>query len=145
MMYCFYFSFLYNFFKFSCFFRKVQEYSPSEAAKVYEKAVSSRRNMLMFNPHSALQELRPETAQKRDTVNGHIEMANQIVAFRNMLLSLDRDNGDEHNGTDSTGFMETVLSKDTNNTITEDEDQDMHMTESISDTTNLNEVDARSA
>ncbi|KAK6104387.1 Sister chromatid cohesion C-terminus family protein [Brugia pahangi] len=122
---------------------KVQEYSPSEAAKVYEKAVSSRRNMLMFNPHSALQELRPETAQKRDTVNGHIEMANQIVAFRNMLLSLDRDNGDEHNGTDGTGFMETVLSKDTSNTI--DEDQDMHMTESISDTTNFNEVDARSA
>uniref|UniRef100_A0A1I8EA76 Nipped-B protein n=1 Tax=Wuchereria bancrofti TaxID=6293 RepID=A0A1I8EA76_WUCBA len=111
---------------------KVQEYSPSEAAKVYEKAVSSRRNMLMFNPHSALQELRPETAQKRDT-------------FRNMLLSLDRDNGDEHDGTDGTGFMETAISKDTNSTIMEDEDQDTHMADSISDTTNLNEVDARSA
>lgn len=76
----FLFLLLCRFVKISSFFRKVQEYSPSEAAKVYEKAVSSRRNMLMFNPHSALQELRPETAQKRDTVNGHIEMANQIVA-----------------------------------------------------------------
>lgn len=62
----------------------MQEYSPSESAKVYEKAVSSRRNMLMFNPHSALQELHPETAQKRDTVNGHIEMANQIVAVSSL-------------------------------------------------------------
>uniref|UniRef100_A0A158Q833 Nipped-B protein n=1 Tax=Elaeophora elaphi TaxID=1147741 RepID=A0A158Q833_9BILA len=124
---------------------KVQEYSPSEAAKVYEKALSSRRNMLMFNPHSALQELRPETAQKRDTVNGHIEMANQIVAFRNMLLSLDRDNGDEHDGTDSAGPMETVSSKDTISAAMEGEDQDTHMADTISDATSLSEADARSA
>ncbi|KAL3993808.1 Sister chromatid cohesion C-terminus family protein [Acanthocheilonema viteae] len=124
---------------------KVQEYSPSEAAKVYEKAVSSRRNMLMFNPHSALEELRPETALKRNTVNGHIEMANQIVAFRNMLLSLDRDNGDEHDGIDAARLMETAASKDPINVLMEDEDQDMHMADSISEATNCSEADARSA
>lgn len=60
-------------------FRKVQEYSPSEAAKVYEKALSTRKNIAMFYPQTALQELRPEAAHQRDTVNGHINMANQIV------------------------------------------------------------------
>ncbi|VDM40811.1 unnamed protein product [Toxocara canis] len=74
---------------------KVQEYSPSEAAKVYEKALSSRKNITMFYPQTALQELRPEAAHQRDTVNGHINMANQIVYFRNMLLSLDRADDDE--------------------------------------------------
>ncbi|MCP9261200.1 hypothetical protein DINM_004449 [Dirofilaria immitis] len=121
---------------------KVQEYSPSEAAKVYEKAVSNRRNMLMFNPHSVLQELRPETAQKRDTVNGHIEMANQIVAFRNMLLSLDHDNGDEHDGTDATGLMERATSKDSTNTLTEDEDEHMDMADSAPEVTDLSKADA---
>ncbi|VDK72975.1 unnamed protein product, partial [Onchocerca ochengi] len=120
---------------------KIQEYSPSEAAKIYEKAVNSRRNMLMFNPHSALQELRMETVQKRDTVNGHIEMANQIVAFRNMLLSLDRDNGSEQDETDATGFTETATSKDTINGVTEDEDQDAHMADSVSEVINLSEAD----
>ncbi|VDO59990.1 unnamed protein product [Onchocerca flexuosa] len=120
---------------------KVQEYSPSEAAKIYEKAVNNRRNMLMFNPHSALQELRMETVQKRDTVNGHIEMANQIVAFRNMLLSLDRDNGSDHDETDATGFIETVTSKGTINTMTEVEDQDTHMAENVSEVINLSEAD----
>lgn len=61
-------------------FRKVQEYSPSEAAKVYEKALNSRKNIAMFNPQTALHELRPETAQQRETVAGHIEMSKQIVA-----------------------------------------------------------------
>ncbi|VDK76365.1 unnamed protein product, partial [Anisakis simplex] len=58
---------------------KIQEYSPSEAAKVYEKALSSRKNIQMFFPQTALQELRPEAIHQRDTVNGHINMANQIV------------------------------------------------------------------
>uniref|UniRef100_A0A915PUN3 Nipped-B protein n=1 Tax=Setaria digitata TaxID=48799 RepID=A0A915PUN3_9BILA len=124
---------------------KVQEYSPSEAAKVYEKAVSGRRNMLMFNPHSALQELRPEAAQKRDTVNGHIEMANQIVAFRNMLLSLDRDNGDEHDGADSMGLTGTASKDVVGGVIEDDDDQDTHMADSVSEATNLSEADARSA
>ncbi|VDK74707.1 unnamed protein product [Litomosoides sigmodontis] len=119
---------------------KVQEYSPSESAKIYEKAVSSRRNMLMFNPHSALQELRPETAQKRDTVNGHIEMANQIVAFRNMLLSLDRDNADEDDATDAAGIIETAASKDTINVTNEDEDEPTHIAD-ISAVANFSECD----
>lgn len=57
----------------------MQEYSPSEAAKIYEKALNSRKNIAMFYPQTALQELRPETASQRDTVNSHINMANQIV------------------------------------------------------------------
>lgn len=63
-------------------FRKVQEYSPSEAAKVYEKALSSRKNITIFYPQTALEELKPESATERETVKGQINMANQIVIVR---------------------------------------------------------------
>uniref|UniRef100_A0A0N4V606 Nipped-B protein n=1 Tax=Enterobius vermicularis TaxID=51028 RepID=A0A0N4V606_ENTVE len=75
--------------------KKVQEYSPSEAAKVYEKALSSRKNITIFYPQTALEELKPESATERETVKGQINMANQIVIFRNMLLSLDSVDDDE--------------------------------------------------
>lgn len=39
------------------FFSKIQQYSPSEAAKVYEKSTSRRTNTL-FNPKGTLQKLK---------------------------------------------------------------------------------------
>uniref|UniRef100_A0A0N5APU5 Nipped-B protein n=1 Tax=Syphacia muris TaxID=451379 RepID=A0A0N5APU5_9BILA len=77
---------------------KIQEYSPSEAAKVYEKALSSRKNIAIFTPLTALEELKPENAKGRETVKGQINMASQIVIFRNMLLSLDRVDDDDDGG-----------------------------------------------
>lgn len=62
-----------------------------------------------------------------------------------MLLSLDRDNGDEHDGTDTTGLMEATPSKDIINAVMEDEDQDTHMADCVSEATNLSENDTRSA
>lgn len=61
-----------------------------------------------------------------------------------MLLSLDRDNGDEHDGTDATVIIETAASKDTINVATEDEDQDAHIADSISAVTNFSEGSIRS-
>uniref|UniRef100_A0A914CW65 Nipped-B protein n=1 Tax=Acrobeloides nanus TaxID=290746 RepID=A0A914CW65_9BILA len=73
---------------------KVQEYSPSEAAKVYEKPVT-RKNVSVFNPEMTLQELLPGVIATRDTIEGHINLSQQIVYFRNMLLSLDKMDYDE--------------------------------------------------
>lgn len=39
------------------FFSKIQQYSPSEAAKVYEKN-ASRRSSALFNPKGTIQKLK---------------------------------------------------------------------------------------
>ncbi|KJH47696.1 hypothetical protein DICVIV_06220 [Dictyocaulus viviparus] len=82
---------------------KVQEYSPSEAAKIYEKALSSRKNVLMFNPLAALDVGRRREGMNsiepilndRQSIQSHFNLATKICNFRKMLLSLDRlDDGD---------------------------------------------------
>ncbi|CAD6192097.1 unnamed protein product [Caenorhabditis auriculariae] len=72
---------------------KVQEYSPSEAAKVYEKA-ASRKNVQMFSPQSALEELSGNKASERNTMEGNYNLAHKINKFRKMLLTLDRGDGE---------------------------------------------------
>ncbi|VDM61376.1 unnamed protein product [Angiostrongylus costaricensis] len=83
---------------------KVQEYSPSEAAKIYEKALSSRKNVQMFNPLAALDGGRRRDGQgglehlanDRQSIQSHFNLATKICNFRKMLLSLDRlDNDDD--------------------------------------------------
>ncbi|KAK6048991.1 hypothetical protein COOONC_13504 [Cooperia oncophora] len=79
---------------------KVQEYSPSEAAKVYEKALSSRKNVPMFNPLAALDGGRHRdghtdpAANDRQSIQSHFNLATKICNFRKMLLSLDRMEND---------------------------------------------------
>uniref|UniRef100_A0A0K0FWN9 Nipped-B protein n=1 Tax=Strongyloides venezuelensis TaxID=75913 RepID=A0A0K0FWN9_STRVS len=73
---------------------KVKEYSPSEQAKVYEKPVT-RKNISIFNPVSCLRELHPDVIAKRNTISGHIELSHEIVAFRSMLLTIDKLDDDD--------------------------------------------------
>uniref|UniRef100_A0A7I4Y7D1 Nipped-B protein n=1 Tax=Haemonchus contortus TaxID=6289 RepID=A0A7I4Y7D1_HAECO len=79
---------------------KVQEYSPSEAAKVYEKALSSRKNVPMFNPLTAIDGGRRRDghvdplANDRQSIQSHFNLATKICNFRKMLLSLDRMEND---------------------------------------------------
>ena len=79
---------------------------------MYEKAVN-RKNMHMFCPRPALEELKPEVIAERQTITGEIELAqkisdvrqhrycreidddNELFQFRKMLLSLGRDKGDD--------------------------------------------------
>lgn len=81
---------------------KAQEYSPSEAAKVYEKALSSRKNVPMFNPLAALDGGRRRDGQldhDRQSIQSHFNLAARICNFRKLLLSLDRmDNDDDSDG-----------------------------------------------
>uniref|UniRef100_A0A8R1HHJ2 Nipped-B protein n=1 Tax=Caenorhabditis japonica TaxID=281687 RepID=A0A8R1HHJ2_CAEJA len=66
---------------------KVAEYLPSEAAKVYEKAVT-RRNIPMFKPVTVLEALNfPHT---RGSFEHMAFLSEKIASFRKMLLSLDQ-------------------------------------------------------
>ncbi|EPB68083.1 HEAT repeat protein [Ancylostoma ceylanicum] len=86
---------------------KVQEYSPSEAAKVYEKTLSSRKNVPMFNPLAALDGGRRRDgttndpmANDRQSIQSHFNLATKICNFRKMLLSLDRMENDDDSDLD---------------------------------------------
>ncbi|CAJ0606280.1 unnamed protein product [Cylicocyclus nassatus] len=86
---------------------KVQEYSPSEAAKVYEKTLSSRKNVPMFNPLAALDGGRRRDgsandplANDRQSIQSHFNLATKICNFRKLLLSLDRMENDEDSDPD---------------------------------------------
>lgn len=56
----------------------MQEYSPSDAAKINEKPVA-RKNVSLFNPEMTIRELLPDIIAKRDTIEGHINLSQQIV------------------------------------------------------------------
>uniref|UniRef100_A0A1I7TG73 Nipped-B protein n=1 Tax=Caenorhabditis tropicalis TaxID=1561998 RepID=A0A1I7TG73_9PELO len=66
---------------------KVAEYLPSEAVKVYEKAVT-RRNIAMFKPITALEAL--NFPYERGSFQHLTFLADKICSFRKMLLSLDQ-------------------------------------------------------
>eukprot|EP00081_Caenorhabditis_elegans_P014375 NP_493687.2 Nipped-B-like protein pqn-85 [Caenorhabditis elegans] len=66
---------------------KVAEYQPSEAAKVYEKAVT-RRNIHMFKPITALEAL--NFPFEWGSFQHTAFLAEKICSFRKMLLSLDQ-------------------------------------------------------
>ncbi|TMS34199.1 hypothetical protein L596_001836 [Steinernema carpocapsae] len=68
---------------------RVQEYLPTDHAKVYDKALT-RKNCITFYPEVVIQEFAPEVVRDRDTVSGHIRIAHRMVYFRNMLLSLEK-------------------------------------------------------
>uniref|UniRef100_A0AC35U5H9 Nipped-B protein n=1 Tax=Rhabditophanes sp. KR3021 TaxID=114890 RepID=A0AC35U5H9_9BILA len=76
---------------------KVKEYSPSESAKVYEKPVV-RKNVSTYHPLPCILEANPETMMKRQTMAGQMQLCNDIVAFRTMLLTMDKldDEGEEY-------------------------------------------------
>lgn len=66
---------------------KVAEYLPSEAAKVYEKAVT-RRNIAMFKPFTAIEAL--NFPYEWGSFQHLTFLADKICSFRKMLLSLDQ-------------------------------------------------------
>ena len=60
------------------FFRRVNEYSPAESAKVTDKPIA-RQQKPIFRPDLTLTELKPEVIARRDTVEGHINLCEQLV------------------------------------------------------------------
>lgn len=88
---------------------KVAEYLPSEAAKVYEKAVT-RRNIGMFKPMTALEAL--NFPYQWGSFQHLTFLADKICSFRKMLLSLEQPDAVEFGGNITTANQEDDYDED---------------------------------
>ncbi|CAH1153389.1 unnamed protein product [Phaedon cochleariae] len=73
---------------------KIQQYSPSEPAKVYEKAIQRRSNAL-FNPKATLQKLKEGNPAEYLDEEGRRDLIRQYVDFKQLMLQLDPEDVDE--------------------------------------------------
>ncbi|KAL1493055.1 hypothetical protein ABEB36_011194 [Hypothenemus hampei] len=73
---------------------KIQLYSPSEAVKVYEKAISRRSNVL-FNPKTTIQKLKEGSAVDYLDENGRRDLIRQYLDFKQLMLQLDPDDPED--------------------------------------------------
>lgn len=67
---------------------KIGQYSPSEAAKVYEKAVN-RKNNLHFDPKATLQRLRESVTNEELDENGRRKLVHEYLDFKQLMLKFD--------------------------------------------------------
>ncbi|GMT16922.1 hypothetical protein PFISCL1PPCAC_8219 [Pristionchus fissidentatus] len=93
---------------------RVQEYSTSDTSKGHDKGLA-RKSVQMFQPHSGMQQLRPEVRAMRGTVEGNRQLAQHIAQFRRLLLAIDNKDDDEEDG-------EEDEKADTSNTEYNEED-----------------------
>ncbi|XP_044256313.1 nipped-B-like protein [Tribolium madens] len=73
---------------------KIQQYSPSEAAKVYEKNASRRINAL-FNPKCTIQKLKEGNPPEYLDEEGRRDLIRQYLDFKQLMLKLDPDDPDD--------------------------------------------------
>ncbi|XP_018566704.1 nipped-B-like protein isoform X2 [Anoplophora glabripennis] len=73
---------------------KIQQYSPSEPAKVYEKAVTRRSNTL-FNPKATLQKLKEGAPPEYLDEEGRRDLIRQYLDFKQLMLQLDPEDPDD--------------------------------------------------
>ncbi|EZA57826.1 Nipped-B-like protein [Ooceraea biroi] len=83
---------------------KIGQYSPSEGAKVYEKAVN-RKNNLHFEPKATLQRLREGASDSNQTLdaNGRKKLVKEYLDFKQLMLKFDPEEPDDDGGNDATG------------------------------------------
>lgn len=73
---------------------KISQYSPSEAAKVYEKAVN-RKNNLQFEPKATLQRLREGVTNEELDANGRKKLVKEYLDFKQLMLKFDPEEPDD--------------------------------------------------
>jgi cohesin loading factor subunit SCC2 len=73
---------------------KIQQYSPSEAAKVYEKNAARRINAL-FNPKGTIQKLKEGNSPEYLDEEGRRDLIRQYLDFKQLMLKLDPDDPDD--------------------------------------------------
>ncbi|XP_046612263.1 nipped-B-like protein [Neodiprion virginianus] len=76
---------------------KIGQYSPSESAKVYEKAVS-RKNNLHFRPKATLQKLKDGTNNDELDESGKKKLIKEYLDFKQLMLKFDPEEPDEEGG-----------------------------------------------
>ncbi|XP_011162690.1 nipped-B-like protein B [Solenopsis invicta] len=81
---------------------KIGQYSPSEAAKVYEKAVN-RKNNLLFEPKATLQRLREVVTNVNEEldINGRKKLVKEYLDFKQLMLKFDPEEPDDDGGNDT--------------------------------------------
>ncbi|XP_043483763.1 nipped-B-like protein [Leptopilina heterotoma] len=84
---------------------KIGQYSPSEAAKVYEKTVN-RKCSLQFKPKATLQKLKEGESNEELDEEGRRKMAKAYLDFKQLMLKFDPDDPDEEG--EGEGKRETI-------------------------------------
>ncbi|KMQ98477.1 nipped-b-like protein, partial [Lasius niger] len=79
---------------------KISQYSPLEAAKVYEKAVN-RKNNLLFEPKATLQRLREGVTNEELDTNGRKKLVKEYLDFKQLMLKFDPEEPDDDGGNDA--------------------------------------------
>lgn len=73
---------------------KIQQYSPTEPVKTYEKNIS-RRNNSLFNPKETLQKLKQGNLPVYLDDTGRRDLIRQYINFKQLMLQLDPDDPDD--------------------------------------------------
>ncbi|XP_041825130.1 nipped-B-like protein B [Melanotaenia boesemani] len=76
---------------------KIQKYSPTESAKVYDKAVN-RKSKVHFNPALTLDYLKSDLANRELSYEAKRNIVKQYLDFKVLMEHLDRDEEDEEGG-----------------------------------------------
>ncbi|XP_076382138.1 nipped-B cohesin loading factor isoform X2 [Megalopta genalis] len=83
--------------------QKISQYSPTEAAKVYEKAVN-RKNNLLFKPKATLQRLKDGVSNEELDAEGRKKLVKEYLDFKQLMLKFDLEEQEEDgNDGDSSG------------------------------------------
>lgn len=73
---------------------KIQKYSPTESAKVYDKTVN-RKSKVHFNPRQTLEYLKSNAANQDLSYEAKKHIVKQYLDFKVLMEHLDRDEEDE--------------------------------------------------
>ncbi|XP_029051204.1 nipped-B-like protein isoform X1 [Osmia bicornis bicornis] len=83
--------------------QKISQYSPTEAAKVYEKAVN-RKNNLLFKPKATLQRLKEGVSNAELDADGRKKLVKEYLDFKQLMLKFDLEEAEEEgNEADTSG------------------------------------------
>ncbi|XP_034948394.1 nipped-B-like protein A [Chelonus insularis] len=76
---------------------KISQYSPSESAKVYEKALTRKSNV-HFNPKATIAKLREGDSNQELDENGRKKLVAEYLDFKQLMLKFDPKEPDEDSG-----------------------------------------------
>ncbi|XP_076294554.1 nipped-B cohesin loading factor isoform X2 [Lasioglossum baleicum] len=83
--------------------QKIGQYSPTEAAKVYEKAVNRKSNLL-FKPKATLHRLKESVNNEELNAEGRKKLVKEYLDFKQLMLKFDlEEQEDEPNDGDTSG------------------------------------------
>ncbi|GJQ87831.1 putative sister chromatid cohesion C-terminus [Trypoxylus dichotomus] len=73
---------------------KIQQYSPSEPAKVYEKTANRRSNAL-FSPKTTINKIKEGSPPEYLDIEGRKDLIRQYLDFKQLIVQLDPDDPDD--------------------------------------------------